>query len=80
MNQQQTEQLTSIFREVFKDPSLILTPALSADDVERWDSLNHLTLIAMVEEKFGIKFKLKELVNMQHVGDLMTLIDSKLPA
>lgn len=78
MNQQQTDLLTSIFREVFKAPALELRPELTADDVERWDSLNHLTLIATIEEKFGIKFKLKELVNMQNVGDMMLLIESKL--
>src|SRR5690606_11337212 len=35
-------RLTEIFREVFDDDDLVVGPALTADDVEEWDSLNHI--------------------------------------
>jgi acyl carrier protein len=50
---------------------------MSAKDVERWDSLTHLSMISSVEETFGIKFKLKELIGMKNVGDLLRLIEAK---
>ena len=67
----------TVFKEVFKDDTLEIHEQMSAKDVEKWDSLNHLTLIATIEERFGIKFKLKELIAMKNVGDLLQIIASK---
>lgn len=72
------EKLTPIFREVFSEPGLTLTDELSANDVEKWDSLTHMLMITAVENQFGIKFKLKELNKMKKVGDLVSIIGSKL--
>lgn len=73
-------RLNKIFREVFEDSSIQVTREMTANDVERWDSLSHLTMIAAVEKEFGIKFKLKELVSMKNVGDLINNIASKTTA
>lgn len=73
-------RLNNIFREVFEDNSIDVSPGMTANDVEKWDSLSHLTMIAAVEKEFGIKFKLKELVSMKNVGDLMMAIASKITA
>jgi acyl carrier protein len=72
------EKLTGIFRTVFNEDSLIITDELTADDVERWDSLSHMLMIADVETEFSIKFKLKELNKMRNVGDMITGIMSKI--
>lgn len=69
--------LTDIFRRVFDEPALELHDAMTANDVEGWDSLNHVALISDVEMQFQIKFKLKELMNMDSVGDLLRLIKAK---
>ena len=69
--------LTDIFRRVFGEPALELHDAMTANDVEGWDSLNHVALISDVEMQFKIKFKLKELMNMDSVGDLLRLIEAK---
>ena len=45
--------------------------------MDRWDSLTHLTMIAEVESEFGVKFKLKELISMKNVGDMIGLIIEK---
>lgn len=73
-------RLNNIFREIFEDNSIDVSPGMTANDVEKWDSLSHLTMIAAVEKEFGIKFKLKELVSMKNVGDLMMAIASKITA
>ena len=70
--------LNKIFEEVFSDPSIIITDNLSAKDVDGWDSLSHMILITEIENEFSIKFKLKDLNKMKNVGDLITIIDSKL--
>ncbi len=76
-NEEIKEKTNSIFHKVFSDESIGIHPEMTAKDVERWDSLNHLTLITSVEEAFGIKFKLKELISMKNVGDLLRLIEAK---
>ena len=73
-----TEQLTTIFHEVFNDNNIVLRDDMTASDVDNWDSLTHMLMITKVEEVFGIKFKLKELNKLKMVGDLITIIENKL--
>lgn len=73
-----TNQLTTIFRTVFSDQAIILNDALTANDVERWDSLSNMLLVTEIENVFNIKFKLKDLNKMQNVGDMINIIDSKI--
>jgi acyl carrier protein len=74
------DRLTTIFRRVFEDASVQVTPEMTANDVENWDSLSHLAMIMAVEKEFGIRFKLKELVSMKNVADLVNGIASKTPS
>lgn len=67
-------KLTTTFQKVFKDQSLVVTEQMTANDVEGWDSLTHMVLIAEVENDFSIKFKLKELTKMRNVGDMIDII------
>ncbi len=71
-------KLTPIFRSTFSDNSLEISDELSALEVENWDSLSHMLLIAEIEKNFAIKFKLKDLNKMANVGDMITIISSKL--
>lgn len=71
-------KLTSVFRTVFNDNSLILSDELTANDVDNWDSLSHMILITEIEKAFAIKFKLKDLNKMRNVGDMIEIIMSKL--
>jgi acyl carrier protein len=66
-----------IFREFFRDDSLVISGETSAKDIEGWDSLAHITLIVAIEKKFGIKFKLAELHEVQNVGDILALVNAK---
>jgi acyl carrier protein len=70
-------RLDGIFRRVFEDDSIKVRSEMTANDVDRWDSLSHIAMITAVEKEFGIKFKLKELVTMKNVGDLIRLIEIK---
>lgn len=70
-------KLTAIFKQVFSNDSLILTSELTANDVDRWDSLSHMILIVEIENVFSIKFKLKDLNKMRNVGDMVDIIVSK---
>jgi acyl carrier protein len=73
------DALTAIFREVFDDDGITLSPELTADDVDGWDSLSHVNLIVTIETRFNIKFSQKELLTFKNVGNLMLSIEGKLP-
>jgi acyl carrier protein len=70
-------RLTEIFEEVFDDDSITVTPALSAKDVDGWDSLTHIRLILTVEKAFKVKFSTSEIGQMETVGDLVRLVKAR---
>jgi len=70
-------ELNAIFRDVFNDDSLTLTPATTAADVPGWDSLTHVTLTVSVEAHFGIKFRAAELEELHNIGDFVHAIARK---
>ena len=63
-------RLNEVFRDVFDDDSIVVKPATTADDIEDWDSLEHITLISAVEKEFGMKFKMGEISSMKNVGEM----------
>ena len=71
-------KVTEIFREVFTDPGLVLNDDMTANDVEKWDSLTNMAMVTAVETAFGFKFKLKDLNKLKKVGDLISVVESKL--
>jgi len=72
------EKLNKIFCEVFDDEEIKILPAMTANDVDGWDSLSHVNLIVAVEGKFAIRFFQKELLNFKNIGDLLNCIENKL--
>ena len=71
------ERLTEIFRDIFDDDALVLSPELTAQDVEGWDSIAHIRLALTVEKAFGVKFSAGEVGNLKNVGEFVSLIQSK---
>lgn len=69
-------KLEEIFEDVF-DERISLSGSTTADDVEDWDSLTHITLMAAVEQEFGIKFSMKEVSSMKNVGEMVSIIVSR---
>jgi acyl carrier protein len=71
------EALNSVFRQVFGPATPSITPTTTPQDIDGWDSMAHLNLIAAVELRFKIRFEPKELRSIKTVGDLARLIDTK---
>ena len=63
---------------VFDDDSIEVTPEMTADDVEGWDSLSHVNVILAVESAFGIRFNPREILAFRNVGDMIQCIDRRL--
>ena len=67
------EKLIEVFSDVF-DEEITVTPETTSSDIEEWDSLTHITLISEVEDAFGIKFAMKDVLGMKNVGDMVEII------
>ncbi len=70
--------LTGVFRDVFDDDSIVLTPDLTPSDIPGWDSARYITLVVATEARFAIRFEPAELESMRTVGDFVRRIHGKL--
>jgi len=72
------EKLTSVFRDVLDDDSIVLRPDLTAKEVEGWDSLTHIRLMLRVERAFSVRLTASEIGKLKNVGDLADLLQRKI--
>lgn len=71
------DKLQDVFRNVFDDDSLEITPETTAQDIEAWDSVQHVTLMLEVEDAFKVRLSTSEMAYLKNVGDLVNLLDTK---
>ncbi len=66
------KRLQDIFRDIFNEPDLLIYDNMTANNIDEWDSLNHINLLGAIQREFKIEFALIEL---QHLNSVGTLID-----
>ena len=71
------ERLDDVFRDVFDDDTLEVDENTTADDIEDWDSIEHITLIGAVEDEFKMRFKMGEVSGMEDVGEMIGIIEQR---
>ncbi len=71
------DRLNEIFRDVIGDESITLTPDTTAEDVEGWDSVTHISLMVSIETQFRVKIRTDEMETLKNVGDMVALIRAK---
>ncbi|MGN0366673.1 MAG: acyl carrier protein [Suilimivivens sp.] len=69
--------VNEIFRDVFDDEEITVGEDTTAEDIEDWDSLEHINLIVAIEKKFNIKFTMGEVTGMKNVGEMVTIISER---
>jgi len=72
------KDINKIFSEVFEKSDMEITVETSAKDVDEWDSLNHVLLIAAIEKHFRIKFELSDMLYIKNIGDIRRSVINKL--
>ena len=68
------ERLDAFFQDEFDDDTIHVTDATVADDIEDWDSLEHINLVVAVEKEFGMKFTMGEVTGMANVGEMVDIL------
>ena len=72
------ERVQNVFRDVFDDEDLIITDSTNSEDIEEWDSLNHINLVLNIEKIFNIRFVTGEIQALKNVGEMIDLLEEKI--
>jgi acyl carrier protein len=72
------KKVNAVFIDVLDNDTIILTNETCANDIEDWDSLNHIQLIVALEKLFGIRFSRQEILNWDNIGKMINSISVKL--
>ena len=65
--------LVEIFRDIFECEGP-LTQNTSPDDVDRWDSLQHIALACAIEQIFCINLSMDEMMELEDAGAIEALL------
>jgi len=69
--------INAIFIDVLDDDTVVLTEETTANDVDEWDSLNHIQLVVAIEKHFKIRFASQEILSWQNVGEMVSSVEGK---
>ena len=47
------------------------------DDVKKWDSIGHMSMVAAMEDKFGVQFEVDEIMEMIDVNKILEILATK---
>lgn len=65
----------SIISRTLGVESCLITDQLSAGDIEQWDSMGNMAIIAAIESELGIEFPIEDLFELNSVAALIEEID-----
>lgn len=68
------KRLTAVFHDVFDDDSIAINDTTTSDDIDAWDSFEHINLISAVEDEFKFKIPMGKVINMKNVGEMVDII------
>lgn len=68
------ERVRTIAADIFQTGAEGIDLSMGPEDIERWDSLNHLRLITEVERAFSIRLTMQQIQQIQSLGDIVTCV------
>jgi acyl carrier protein len=69
--------LEQMLAEVLQIPAGEITDELAMKDLDVWDSLKHMELIASLEQQLEVQLSFDEIVAMRSVGDIRRTLRSR---
>ncbi|MFH6769254.1 acyl carrier protein [Gaetbulibacter aquiaggeris] len=72
------DKIKEVLISVLEHNNFEMIDELTAQDVDGWDSLSHMMIITKIEDKFNIKFKIRDLNKLKNMGSLVSVIQSKI--
>jgi acyl carrier protein len=74
--QQIFAKIATMSKKIFGE-STVITEETASTDIEKWDSMNHVILIATIEKEFAVTFDIMEIIGIGRIGDFVDLIEKK---
>ena len=71
-------RINEVFIDVLDDDQLQIVESTAAEDVDEWDSLNHIHLVVAIEKSLKLRFTASEIQSWRNVGEMMNDILKKL--
>ena len=68
------KRLDAVFQDVFDDDSIHVNDKTVAEDVDGWDSFEHISLVAAIEKEFSFKIPINKVMSLKNVGEMTDLI------
>jgi acyl carrier protein len=71
------EEIQTIVSASLGVPTSSVHPDSKATDFSGWDSVHHLVLIMDLEQKFGIKFSLSEIAELDSIEKIAKAVEKR---
>lgn len=71
------DKIIEAFRDAMDNEELEIKLSDSFRDYEDWDSLAYLSMIAALDEEFGIEIEDEEFEKLKTVGDVLNAVKEK---
>lgn len=72
-----TEKIINIVAEILEVEPTSLSLATKQEDVEEWDSLAHIRMIAEIEEQLGISIAIDKVVEITTIEQLVQAVQEE---
>jgi len=72
------KEVCGIAADVFAVDAKKLGAGSSPEQVEAWDSVQHLNLVLALEGKYGIQFEPEEMERLKNLGAIAALVGTKI--
>lgn len=71
------EKLRTIIAKALNVEPEIISETLAMEDIEAWDSMGNMAIIAAIEENLGIEFPIEDLFELNSVPSLIEEIEKQ---
>lgn len=68
------QRILAIAADIFQADPAHIDLSMGPDDIDRWDSLNHLRLITEVEKAYDIRLTMQQIQQIQSLADVVTSV------
>jgi acyl carrier protein len=77
MSAQLLDRVRTIAADVLEVPVAKITPVTSPENLDTWDSVNHLNLVLALEQEFSLQFEPEEIDQMKDIQHILDILGSK---